>query len=62
LQILKPALGGILSKDPEFPTEIDQIIANATDADRVIQPILFGCAGSWKPAKILSRKMNIAAR
>jgi hypothetical protein len=23
LQILKPALGGILSKDPEIPAEID---------------------------------------
>ena len=33
LEILKPALGGILSKDPEIPAEIDQIIANATDAD-----------------------------
>jgi hypothetical protein len=33
LQILKPALGGILSKDWEIPAEIDQIVANATDAD-----------------------------
>jgi len=33
LEIFKLAFGGILSKDPEFPAEIDRIIANATDAD-----------------------------
>jgi CRISP-associated protein Cas1 len=31
-------------------------------ARRVIQPILFGCAGNWKPAKMLSGEMNFAAR
>ncbi len=33
LEIFKFSFGGILSKDLEFPAEIDQIIANATDAD-----------------------------
>jgi hypothetical protein len=33
LEISKFAMGGILSKDPEFPAEIDIILANATDAD-----------------------------
>ena len=36
LAIFKFALGGILSRDPEFPAEIDQIIANATDTDLTI--------------------------
>jgi hypothetical protein len=36
LAIFKFALGGVLSRDPEFPAEIDQIIANATDADLTV--------------------------
>jgi hypothetical protein len=41
---------------------IGKAILSVSRARRVIQPILFGCAGSWKPAKILRREMNIAAR
>jgi hypothetical protein len=54
LQILKPALGGILSKDPEIPAEIDQIIANATDADlSLVSSILnlFRAVLSWLESK-----------
>jgi hypothetical protein len=54
LQILKPALGRILSKDREFPAEIDQIIANATDADlTLVSSILnlFRAVLSWLESK-----------
>lgn len=61
LQILKPALGGILSKDPEIPAEIDQIIANATDADlSLVSSILnlFRAVLSWLESK--NRSSEIA--
>jgi hypothetical protein len=54
LQILKPALGGILSKDGEIPAEIDQIIANATDADlTLVSSILYSFRAvlSWLESK-----------
>jgi hypothetical protein len=54
LQILKPALGGILSKDPEIPAEIDQIIANATDADLTLASSIlnsFRAVLSWLESK-----------
>jgi hypothetical protein len=54
LQILKPALGGILSKDPEITAEIDQIIANATDADLTLGSSilnLFRAVLSWLESK-----------
>ena len=54
VQILKPALGGILSKDPEIPAEIDQIIANATDADLTLASSilnLFRAVLSWLESK-----------
>jgi hypothetical protein len=54
LKILKPALGGILSEDPEIPAEIDQIIANATDADLSLSASilnLFRAVLSWLESK-----------
>jgi hypothetical protein len=57
LQILKPALGGILSKDPEIPAEIDQIMANATDADLTLSASilnLFRAVLSWLESKTRS--------
>jgi hypothetical protein len=54
LQILKPALGGILSQDPEIPAEIDQIIVNATDADLTLASSilnLFRAVLSWLESK-----------
>jgi hypothetical protein len=54
LQLLKPALGGILSEDPEIPAEIDQIIANATDADLTLSASilnLFRAVLSWLESK-----------
>jgi hypothetical protein len=41
---------------------IGRAILSASQVRRVIQPILIACAGNWKPAKILSREINIAAR
>jgi hypothetical protein len=41
---------------------IGKAILFVSRARRVIQPILFECAGNWKPTKILNREMNIAAR
>ena len=54
LQLLKPALGGILSEDPEIPAEIDQIMANATDADLTLGASilnLFRAVLSWLESK-----------
>jgi hypothetical protein len=54
LEIFKFSFGGILSKDPEFPAEIDQIIANATDADlSLVSSILnlFRPVLSWLDSK-----------
>jgi hypothetical protein len=41
---------------------IGKAILFVSRARQVIPPILFGCAGKWKPAKILRREMNIAGR
>jgi hypothetical protein len=62
LEIFKLAFGGILSKDPEFPAEIDQTIANATDADlSLVSSILnlFRAVLSWLESK--NRSPEIAA-
>jgi hypothetical protein len=40
----------------------EKVTLSASRARRVIQPILFAFVGSWKPAKILSKEMNFAAR
>jgi hypothetical protein len=41
---------------------IGKAISSASRAHRVIQPTLFECAGNWRPAKILSKEINFAAR
>ena len=54
LEIFKFSFGGILSKDHEYPVEIDQIIANATDADlTLVSSILnlFRAVLSWLQSK-----------
>ena len=60
LEIFKFSFGGILSKDPEYPVEIDQIIANATDADlTLVSSILnlFRAVLSWLQSKNLSSEI-----
>jgi len=61
LAFFKFALGGILSRDPEYPAEIDQIIANATDADLTLACSLlnlYRAVLSWLESK--SRSPEIA--
>jgi hypothetical protein len=41
---------------------IGRATLSASPAHQDIRPILFGCVGNLKPAKILGREMNIAAR
>ena len=53
---------GSPSKKSALFALIGKAILSVSRARRGIQPILFGCAGNWKPAKILSGEMNIAAR
>jgi hypothetical protein len=53
---------GSPSKKSALFALIGKAILSVSPARRVIQPILIGCAGNWKPAKTLSREMNIASR
>ena len=53
---------GSPSKKSALFALIGKAILSVSRARQDIQPILFACNGNWKPAKILSREMNIAAR
>jgi hypothetical protein len=53
---------GSPSKTSALFALIGKAISSVSRARRVIQPILIAHAGSWKPAKTLSKEMNIAAR
>jgi hypothetical protein len=53
---------GSPSKKSALFALIGKAILFASQARRVIRPILFECVGNWKPAKILNKEMDIAAR